>query len=60
MNKQSQAILWFDQVGNDDVSFVGGKNASLGEMYTTLREKGIRVPNGFIVTAKAYRDFVSL
>ncbi|SRR3989339_829692 len=60
MDKRSQAILWFDQVGNDDVSFVGGKNASLGEMYTTLRDKGIRVPNGFIVTAKAYRDFVSL
>ena len=60
MDKRSQAILWFDQVGNDDVSFVGGKNASLGEMYTTLSSKGIRVPNGFIVTAKAYRDFVSL
>lgn len=59
MNKTEQEILWFDQVGNDDVAFVGGKNASLGEMYTQLASRGIRVPNGFIVTAKAYRDFVN-
>ncbi len=59
MDKTEQAILWFDQVNNDDVRFVGGKNASLGEMYTTLRARGIRVPNGFIVTAKAYRDFIT-
>jgi pyruvate,water dikinase len=58
MDKTQQAILWFDQVNNDDVRFVGGKNASLGEMYTALRSRGIRVPNGFIVTAKAYRDFI--
>jgi pyruvate,water dikinase len=58
MEKEAQQVLWFDQVSNDDVSLVGGKNASLGEMYTTLRDKGIRVPNGFIVTAKAYRDFI--
>jgi pyruvate,water dikinase len=59
MDKSQQAILWFDQVNNDDVRFVEGKNASLGEMYVALRSRGIRVPNGFIVTAKAYRDFVS-
>ena len=59
MEKTEQQILWFDQVGNDDVAFVGGKNASLGEMYTQLAARGIRVPNGFIVTAKAYRDFVN-
>lgn len=58
MNKSEQQILWFDQVGNDDVALVGGKNASLGEMYTTLASRGICVPNGFIVTAKAYRDFL--
>lgn len=58
MNKQEALILWFDQVNNDDVALVGGKNASLGEMYTTLASRGIKVPNGFIVTAKAYRDFV--
>lgn len=59
MDKSQQSILWFDQVNNDDVRFVGGKNASLGEMYVALRSRGIRVPNGFIVTAKAYRDFVT-
>ncbi|HSE35396.1 MAG TPA: PEP/pyruvate-binding domain-containing protein, partial [Candidatus Paceibacterota bacterium] len=57
-NKHDSPILWFDQVTNDDVAFVGGKNASLGEMYTALASRGVRVPNGFIVTAKAYRDFI--
>jgi len=37
---------------------VGGKNASLGEMYTTLQGYGIKVPNGFVVTAYAYRFFI--
>ncbi len=59
MEKRDQQILWFDQVSNDDVALVGGKNASLGEMYVALAKEGIKVPNGFIVTAKAYRDFVS-
>ncbi len=58
MDKSTQLILWFDQVNNDDVQFVGGKNASLGEMYVALRDRGVRVPNGFVVTAKAYRDFI--
>lgn len=58
MEKDKKFVLWFDQVSNDDVAFVGGKNASLGEMYTTLTGKGIRVPNGFIVTAYAYRYFI--
>jgi len=57
-NKDKKFILWFDQVGIADVASVGGKNASLGEMYTTLVPKGIRVPNGFIVTAYAYRYFI--
>ncbi len=57
--KESRNILWFDQVGNDDVAFVGGKNASLGEMYQRLTPQGIRIPNGFIVTAHAYREFVN-
>ena len=57
-NKDKKFILWFDQVGIADVASVGGKNASLGEMYTTLVPKGIRVPNGFIVTAFAYRYFI--
>ncbi len=57
-DKDKKFVLWFDQVGNDDVSLVGGKNASLGEMYTTLTSKGIKVPNGFIITAYAYRYFI--
>lgn len=56
--KDKNFILWFDQVNNNDVAMVGGKNASLGEMYTTLTSKGIRVPNGFVVTAYAYKYFI--
>ncbi len=48
-------IRFFSQVGIDDVSLVGGKNASLGEMTRHLTGEGIRVPNGFAVTADAYR-----
>jgi len=58
MDKANSNILWFDQVSNDDVKLVGGKNASLGEMYRDLTPQGIRIPNGFIVTARGYRHFV--
>ncbi len=51
-------IRWFENIGIDDVPDVGGKNASLGEMYRELSEKGIRIPNGFAVTATAYRHFL--
>ena len=54
MSKEDTFILWFDQVGIEDVPLVGGKNASLGEMYQTLTSKGVKVPNGFAVTAYAY------
>ncbi len=46
---------WFDEIGIDDIPEVGGKNASLGEMYRNLTGEGVRVPNGFAVTASAYR-----
>ncbi|GAC22198.1 phosphoenolpyruvate synthase [Paraglaciecola arctica] len=49
-------IRWFEEVGMDDVLQVGGKNASLGEMYQQLTAQGVRVPNGFAVTAEAYRQ----
>jgi pyruvate,water dikinase len=55
MNKETAFILWFDQLGIEDVPLVGGKNASLGEMYKNLTKKGVRVPNGFAVTAYAYQ-----
>ncbi len=48
-------IRFFEELGIDDVPLVGGKNASLGEMYRTLSDQGIRVPNGFAITADAYR-----
>ncbi len=48
-------IRWFSEIGAGDVSLVGGKNASLGEMYRELATQGVRVPNGFAVTAEAYR-----
>jgi len=54
MDKNTEFILWFDQLGIEDVPVVGGKNASLGEMYRNLTEKGVIVPNGFAVTAYAY------
>ena len=50
-------IKRFHDIGIDDVPSVGGKNASLGEMYNQLNPKGIGVPNGFAVTADAYRLF---
>jgi len=53
----SEHILFFDQISNKDVPRVGGKNASLGEMYNQLNPKGIGIPNGFALTAKAYRLF---
>ncbi len=58
MNKSEQFILWFDQIGIEDVALVGGKNAALGEMYRTLTPQGIKVPNGFALTAFAYRFFM--
>ena len=48
-------IRWFKALGLNDVAQVGGKNASLGEMYQKLTGEGIRVPNGFAVTSQAYR-----
>ena len=48
-------IKWFSEIGIEDVTEVGGKNASLGEMYQNLTKEGVRVPNGFSVTASAYK-----
>ena len=51
-------IRWFQEIGIGDVSLVGGKNASLGELYRELAPKGIKVPNGFAITAEAYWDLL--
>ncbi|MBN1134751.1 MAG: phosphoenolpyruvate synthase [Methanosarcinaceae archaeon] len=50
----SKYIRWFEEISIDDIPFVGGKNASLGEMYRELTDKGIKIPNGFAITAEAY------
>ncbi len=53
-------IIWFEHLGMGDVARVGGKNASLGEMISSLSAVGVRVPGGFATTAAAYRDFLSV
>jgi pyruvate,water dikinase len=49
-------VRWFKDIGLNDVGMVGGKTASLGELYSALSSQGISVPNGFAVTASAYRS----
>lgn len=58
MPHNQDIILWFEQIGIQDVGRVGGKNASLGEMTRALQSKGVRVPDGFAITASAYRRFL--
>ncbi len=65
-SRKKAFILWFDEIGKDDVGIVGGKNANLGEMYQNLTKAGkadsqresIAVPYGFAVTAESYRVFI--
>ena len=52
--RNTQLVLWFKELGIKDVPLVGGKNASLGEMYQKLTKKKVRIPNGFAVTAYSY------
>lgn len=52
-------IMWFSELTLQNVSQVGGKNASLGELYQKLTKKGIRVPNGFAISVKAYSTFLN-
>jgi pyruvate, water dikinase len=56
--KNDKFILWFDELGIEDVPLVGGKNASLGEMIKELGSEGVSVPNGFAITATAYKYLV--
>jgi hypothetical protein len=51
-------IRFFSEIGLEDVALVGGKNASLGELYRELAPQGIQVPNGFAITAEAYRHML--
>lgn len=56
--KSEKFILWFGEIEYGDVVLVGGKNASLGEMFSKLTEKGINIPDGFALTSKAYWHFL--
>ena len=57
-NGSSPLVLWYNQLGMNDVDRVGGKNASLGEMITNLSGMGVSVPNGFATTADAFNQFL--
>ncbi len=58
--KNLNHILFFNQISINDISKVGGKNASLGEMYNQFNEINIKIPNGFALTASSYRLFRSI
>ena len=58
MSQSHQYIRWFNELTIQDIPLVGGKNASLGEMYRELATEGVIVPNGFAITAEAYRDML--
>ncbi|MFH1081719.1 MAG: phosphoenolpyruvate synthase [Pseudomonadota bacterium] len=53
--KDDKMVLWFDELELADIPQVGGKNASLGEMRRELIPKGVSIPDGYAVTANAYR-----
>jgi pyruvate,water dikinase len=59
-NNDKKYIRQFETLNSQDVSVVGGKNASLGEMIGTLKDKGVRVPDGFATTSEAYWKFLEL
>ena len=52
--EKSQYIRWFEEIAIEDIPLVGGKNASLGEMYRKLTSQGVKIPNGFATTTEAY------
>jgi pyruvate, water dikinase len=56
----SQFVKWFEDLSLADLPLVGGKNASLGEMTSRLKASGVRVPEGFAVTADGFRDFLDV
>ena len=54
MKQDIRYIRWFEEIKIEDIPIVGGKNASLGEMYRELTGQGVKIPNGFAITAEAY------
>ncbi len=59
MEPQRRFIRHFEEITAGDVPLVGGKTASLGEMYRSLQPRGVQVPNGFAITAEAYRHVLT-
>ena len=57
-DKEKKFILFFEEIDIDDIPLVGGKNASLGEMIRNLKNKGIKIPEGFAITSYAYDYFI--
>jgi pyruvate,water dikinase len=51
-------VMWFDELQLKDIPEVGGKNASLGEMRQNLQKKGVNIPDGYAITAQAYRYLI--
>ena len=51
-------IKWLKEISLTDIETVGGKNASLGEMYNNLRKEGIQIPNAFVLTTNAFENFL--
>jgi pyruvate,water dikinase len=56
--RTNERVLWLNEVCLKDIAEVGGKNASLGEMIGHLTKMGVRVPEGFAITTKAFREFI--
>ena len=59
MKHDAAYIRWFEEIKIEDIPLVGGKNASLGEMYRELAPQGVKLPNGFAVTAEAYWNLIN-
>ena len=57
-SRSGRFVPWFNEINLSSVNLVGGKNASLGELYQELSQQGIKVPNGYAVTAAAYWYFL--
>ena len=59
MPQERKFTLWFNEIRIEDVPLVGGKNASIGEMYQDLISQGVKIPNGFATTSEAYWHFLN-
>ena len=60
MERKTQYVRWFRELSISDVGIVGGKNASLGEMYRELSSLGVLLPNGFAVTVSSFKSVLVL